>query len=317
MVDVKEALTGKLGPAPVWVWAAGVSVPLIAWRLIAAHRAAAAAAAAATADQTTTDGALNTAPDSSTLTSSTGSVAAGALYPTGNPGGIWSIDQAGAVGTTPTGPVDNYAWINAAADRLVSQGYSPAVVLSALRKVIDGQPISDQEEAIFNLAVRASGNPPGGIPTISRAAATTTATTPTTPTGPAPIDQAAAAATETQRVADQAAYNDRVNAQLAATAAADRAAGVTVGTPYTAVAQAPTVAPVTAAPAPATVTAAGANTATVAAGETMYSLIHRVTGSYPSVAEVKRVAALNGLTVGKAPAYQVTPWHAGQVIRLT
>lgn len=310
MVDVKEALTGKLGPAPVWVWAVGVSVPLIGWRLIAAHRKALAAAAAA-ADTQAAGSSLDTAPDSATLTGSTGSVAAGALYPAGNPGGLWTgfDGNGGTTTTTPAGPVDNYAWINAAADRLVSQGYSPSVVLTALRKVIDGQPITDQEEAIFNMAVRASGNPPGGTPTITRAAASTTAASPTTPTGPTPIDQAAAAATEAQRVADQRAYNDRVNAQLAATAAADRAAGVTVASSPL------TVAPVTAAP--ATVVAPAANTATVGAGETMYSLIHRVTGRYPTVADVKRVAALNGLSVGKAPAYQVTPWHAGQTIRLS
>lgn len=310
MADVTEALTGKLGPAPVWVWAAGVSVPLIGWRLWSAHRAAAAAAKAEADANQAAGSNLDTAPDS-LLPGASGAVAAGALYPTGNPGGLWNVDDAGSVGTNPTGPVDNYAWINAAADRLVAQGYAPSVVLSALRKVIDGQPVTDQEEAIFNLAVRGSGNPPGGVPTITRAGSSPVVSSPTTPAGPAPIDTTAAQAAEAARLAAERAYNDNVNAQLAAAAAANRSAGVQYGTPYDPSPVATAPAP-TAAPAPV-----AAPTVTVNAGETMYALIHRVTGHNPSVAEIKQVAAINGLHVGPAPAYNITPWRTGQAVRLS
>lgn len=192
MVDVKDSLTGKIGPLPVYAWALIVAAPIIGIRIVSQRKAAAAAAAAASAAAAADAGTgVDSVPDGQALTpSSVGTgLPPGSLYAAGNPGGIYDYSSTSGAGSTATTYNSNSAWLNAAADMLVSQdGLSPSIVLSALRKVINGDPITTTEEAIFNQAVRKAGNPPDGIPTISRQAETApTATVPQTPTAPAVI----------------------------------------------------------------------------------------------------------------------------------
>lgn len=213
MADIKESLTGKLGPLPVYAWALIVSVPIIGGKLLLDRRKAAAAAASAAAAAADQGGDASSIPDGSVLpvTANAGGVAAGALYPAGNPGGVYeSGGDSYEQGTTSAGPANNYAWTNAAADKLVAQGYESSTVLSALRKVIEGQPVTEAEEALYNTAVRAQGaSPPDGIPSISRASTTGgAADTPQNASGPPPISPATEnPVIPADQQAAQAAYN--------------------------------------------------------------------------------------------------------------
>jgi hypothetical protein len=105
---------------------------------------------------------------------------AGVTYPGS---GVVSLPTgAGSTVTTTAAPATNNAWLNAATVRLVAEGQDPVLVQSALRKYLDGKPMTPQETAIVSLAIRYLGPPPDGAPP----AETTTA--PTTPTPVAPVD---------------------------------------------------------------------------------------------------------------------------------
>jgi hypothetical protein len=199
---ITGGLTAKAGPLPVWGWAVLVSVPIIGYRIYSSRKAAAAAAAAASSTPTQT-------ADSYPLTGVPGTTdsTAGALYPSlYNPGGIYTGD-AGTTGTTLTTPTTNNDWRNVAADKLVAAGYSPTDVNTALVLILNGQPVTPQQEALFNEAVRAVGsNPPEGVPPITLAAADTGATTPTTPTGPSPGDTGTVVNSSTGEVVSSAQF---------------------------------------------------------------------------------------------------------------
>lgn len=61
----------------------------------------------------------------------------------------------------------NPAWIRYVTDRLVAEGlYGAVEVTNALTKVLGGIDVTEQEAAIYNLAVRRFGAPPEGAPPI-------------------------------------------------------------------------------------------------------------------------------------------------------
>lgn len=87
-----------------------------------------------------------------------------------------SDDAAADAGDIPGVPVTpprdievttNPAWIRYVTDRLVAEGFYGAVeVTNALTKVLGGIDVTEQESAIYNVAVRRFGAPPEGAPPI-------------------------------------------------------------------------------------------------------------------------------------------------------
>lgn len=99
-----------------------------------------------------------------------------------------SPSDAGDVPGVPNPPPDqepeittNPAWVRYVTDRLVAEGlYGAVEVNNALTKVLGGLEVTEQEAAIYNLAVRRFGAPPEGAPPI--------VVIPRPPTDPPPSD---------------------------------------------------------------------------------------------------------------------------------
>jgi hypothetical protein len=83
-------------------------------------------------------------------------------------------------GQTVTGVSTNAAWVQAATLWLTTQGFEGPAIATALGKVLSGQPVTNDELAIFTAAVGAQGNPPQGYPTIVHVPTGSTPTTPAT-----------------------------------------------------------------------------------------------------------------------------------------
>lgn len=67
----------------------------------------------------------------------------------------------------PDIPIEtNPAWIRFVSDRLVADGEDPVLVQNALTKVLAGLEVTEQEAAMYALAVRRFGAPPEGAPPI-------------------------------------------------------------------------------------------------------------------------------------------------------
>lgn len=99
----------------------------------------------------------------------------GSVDNTGNVGPLNPVDQylqndptnpAYPVGLTAQGlpgPITNEQWARLSFDWLIGKGDDPTLVENALRKYLDGQPLSAQEEAVKNLAQQTFGAPPEGL----------------------------------------------------------------------------------------------------------------------------------------------------------
>lgn len=88
--------------------------------------------------------------------------------------------------TAPT-PESNPQWLRLVVDNLVAEGtLNPTIVHAALQKVLNGLPINEQEEAIWNKAVRLYGQPPESYPPIEviRTGTPTEPTSPSVPSNP-------------------------------------------------------------------------------------------------------------------------------------
>lgn len=66
-------------------------------------------------------------------------------------------------------PTDNESWVSQAVDRLSNEpyNYSATALYSALRKALDGQPLTEGERSMVEAAMRELGSPPGGMPALN------------------------------------------------------------------------------------------------------------------------------------------------------
>ena len=95
----------------------------------------------------------------------------------------------GGGGYAPTTPETLQQWLVRAAQAVAQSGagYDAATVDTALRKYVNGQPVTATERAIIALALRLAGTPPDDVPAIEDAEPSPTTNVPqVTPTQPAP-----------------------------------------------------------------------------------------------------------------------------------
>lgn len=189
MSQVTDALTSKVGPLPAWAWGLGLGGGIIAFRTWKAKQST--PPAAVTSDGETAAGEANPQDGTPADGGEPGTVGNYGL-PSGyqaNPGGVIGSDGTYSGSNAPTGPDTNLDWSNMAFDILRAQGYSPLPASEAIRKYLNGEPVTPQEEGMVSLALRQLGQPPEGAPALSRAnPSTATPVAPVTPISPsAPI----------------------------------------------------------------------------------------------------------------------------------
>lgn len=169
---ILSGLTKKVGPAPAYVWGALiVGGVVVLWYL---------------RQRFSQDGEEVAATDQ-------GFGYPGDLYGLGEQTGYYSAGDVAGEPTLPpntsVSPSTNPQWLRLATDALVALGtYNPTIVYSALAKVLNGLPITEQEEAIWNQAVRNYRQPPESYPPIEviRTPVPTTTPTPIPTTTPTP-----------------------------------------------------------------------------------------------------------------------------------
>lgn len=148
----------------IWVGGGAIAAVGVVWYV---RRRAASASTASTA---------STATDP-TIDPSTGIPYADESGDYAGAGGIVSgspysyLSPVGAGVTTATLPTDNQTWAQQVTDLLVSEGYDPGAVTSAIGKYLSsgatGTPatLSQGETSIIQAALGYGGNPPIGVPT--------------------------------------------------------------------------------------------------------------------------------------------------------
>lgn len=168
-MDIKETLTHKLGPLPVWVWGVGAGVGInVARYMMNRNKATADEGAGLPSDQTGLE----------TIGGGTAGVPSPSSTSPGG-GGDPILDPTSLPATS------NGAWVAEASAKVAKNG-GPAVstVRSALDKFLAGTALTPVEENLVDMARRLSGYPPEGAPAITRVGAPTGGGTVQTPTGP-------------------------------------------------------------------------------------------------------------------------------------
>lgn len=141
MSDVSGTFTRKLGPLPVWGYAAiivGVAVVFWYWRKHSATQ-------------------LN--PTTVSTVPPTGAADTPGFNQTQTP-------YSGVVSTFPMGtpsPTTNAQWTKQTADQLTALGYSPDSVNNALSAYVNGQPLDAAGQSLINVALQKFGNAPQGV----------------------------------------------------------------------------------------------------------------------------------------------------------
>lgn len=177
MSDLGQTFTAKLGPAPAWVWGAGLASAYYGYRFYKARHGA---PAALTAEQQAAADLQAAAPDLGTSAAPGGytpGTLGGATLAVSNPGGQPYHDPSTASGSSAQTIVDNRDWQRQAVERLVGRfGYDPVSVSQALDAYLGGSPLTAQQEGIVDTAIRALGTPPEGAPPITRSGPSITGT---------------------------------------------------------------------------------------------------------------------------------------------
>lgn len=139
--EATDFLTKKAGPLPVGVWIALVAGGLgITWYL---NRGKSSNDRASTG--TTGNG----------MVDATGS---GTYSPVGGNAGTGGAGS--GTGSTGNTFADNNAWGTASINYLISLGYDPAKVNSAIAGYLSSQPLTTQQQAMVNSALQHFGSPP-------------------------------------------------------------------------------------------------------------------------------------------------------------
>jgi hypothetical protein len=144
LADVGQVASKRVGPAPLWVWAAVLAALVIAWSWWRNRQAATASTAV---DPTAADNAV-------TLPGDLGTVGTGTLPESPSVGGLFG---------NPFATVTD--WVSAVVQAAASLGGTPLDVSTAINRYLSGQSLSAAQQAIINAALARFGAPPGGIPT--------------------------------------------------------------------------------------------------------------------------------------------------------
>lgn len=132
----------KLGPLPVWAWAALIAI--LAWAVYLRTRSARVAPSA----QYVTD----VVPDS------TGITGAGPAPNTNTYDGV-NLTSNGRPLVS-----DNGSWAAQVSNELIASGkWTATIVSNALDKYLSGKPVTEQEAALINIGIQKYGQPPSGV----------------------------------------------------------------------------------------------------------------------------------------------------------
>lgn len=189
---ITHALTVKIGPLPAWAYgiALGVGINVLRWYR---SKHAVTATSSTPATGAVSDGAASVAGANSGTTP-TQSAVGGYSIPSAyaNYGGTTDYSGGIASPSSIASPgnrwVDNRDWSNDAQAQLTGRlGYDPLAVQQALAAILNGDPTTPQQQAIYDTALRQLGYPPpNGIPPI--VTATTTQGSPSSAVPPATPD---------------------------------------------------------------------------------------------------------------------------------
>jgi len=286
-IDTAAAgMTRKVGPLPAWAWAGMVVAGVTATILIRKRFAPSAEPAEPGAE-----GEPGDVLDELTATSApflpggfvVGGGPAQATGVTGDPDLI-------AEPPAPPDPETNADWGQAASRFLISRGVQGTIATDAISRFLGGQTLTAQGQAVIDMAIAAVGAPPQPVPP------------PTVSPTPEPVPSPGGGGqADPPPKRKRPKNNSPKPAPAKVTEPAKREPAVKVVEP-------PKPAPK---PAPNPVR----QTITLGYGDTLYGLYRQVYGSAPSVAQIRAVAAFNGLSVGGPPNYFITPWRVGQAVK--
>jgi hypothetical protein len=177
-------LTERLGPLPVWVWGAAAGGGILAYQYVRQRRAGPATAPSAAL----TTAAPAASPSVPATSSADGSFFAGGTYTPGSGGnGAYGSPVTATAG--PAAITDNDEWIRAATTLVAASNSGLGIIQigEALKAYIDGRPVTEQQAAIIELALRTSaGQPPYAAPPIQIIATINTPTPVLNPPPPTP-----------------------------------------------------------------------------------------------------------------------------------
>ncbi len=160
MTGLGDRLTEKLGPLPVWAWGLGAGGIILGGQYLLSRRNASPPSDGASVPGPSVEAAPTASPaaDDSGLSF----VADGSYVPPNTapalPGGGETVQ-----------PLDNDEWLRLAVVRVSSRDGSLPVLLieGALSKYLNGQPLTEQESNIVELAIRTIGPTPYPAPPVT------------------------------------------------------------------------------------------------------------------------------------------------------
>lgn len=176
--------TERLGPLPVWVWGAAAGGGILAFQWFRQRGTGATTSAPSAALSTAAPAASPSVPAQS---SADGSFFAAGTYTPGSGSGGYGVPETATAG--PAAITDNDEWIRAATTLVAASNSGLGIIQigEALKAYIDGRPVSEQQAAIIELALRTSaGQPPYAAPPIQIQATINTPTPVLTPPPAAP-----------------------------------------------------------------------------------------------------------------------------------
>jgi len=167
-MDIPEPLEREVGPFPLWQWlglaALGIGVGIIIRKRSGSKGAASLATGEGEGSDPAAAGSFGLSPPASSRVPA---------YGVGPDVGTGS----GAAGVEEV--TTNLGWSRKAIAWLIAAGVDPIVADSAIRKAMDGYPMTAQERAAYGLAIGGLGAPPEFVPPVNEIS-------PPPPTAPAP-----------------------------------------------------------------------------------------------------------------------------------
>ena len=150
-----NALTHKVGPLPVWGWAAVIIGAYLLYRFL--HKSS------STATTATTDGTINGSNNANGLVGTEGASVNGAGQIVDTATGTVLGTVSGGDNSTVTTPGD---WVTAAMQSVESLGFDPAAVEQAFQAYTSGQPLTTGQYGIIESAFNTTGAAPAplGLP---------------------------------------------------------------------------------------------------------------------------------------------------------
>lgn len=166
MPGIGDRLGDKLGPLPVWAWGGIAGAAIIGGQAL--YRRARPAAVPASDTTATAAGSTPATAPASTTGAGAGSglasfLAAGTYTPAD------SGPYTAPTSTTPATFTDNDEWLRSALTLVSARNGSLSMLQidDALQKYLDGAPVTEQQQSIIELALRAAGPPPYSVPPVN------------------------------------------------------------------------------------------------------------------------------------------------------